>query len=312
VPQTHHLPKDAVHCRWSRDYAPALTIQPGDTVVFETPEITRGQITRESDASVLETLVFDAIHQISGPVAIAGAEPGDTLVVEIVEVKPKDWGYSFVLPGFNLLKDDPAFQTGYLKIWDLSQGDRAEFKPGITVPFEPFCGLMGLAPAEPGEHSTVPPRRVGGNLDIRQLVAGTTMYMPVEVPGALFSCGDVHATQGDGEVCGTGIEMEATVTLRFDLRKGEHLPELQFRMRGAMTGSWNTAGWYCTTAHGPDLWTNAQNAIRYMIDHLKREHGLTDHEALTLCSVAADLKISEVVDAPNWIVTAALPLGIFA
>ncbi len=311
MPQTHHLARDAVHCRWSRDLPPALTIDPGDTVVFETPEITNGQLTRESTAAALETLDFSAIHQLSGPVAIRGAEPGDTLVVEIVSVEPKEWGYSFVLPGFNLLKDDPEFQTPYLKVWDLSQGDRAEFKPGIVVPFEPFCGVMGLAPGEPGEHSTVPPRRVGGNIDIRQLVAGTTMSMPIEAPGALFSCGDVHATQGDGEVCGTGIEMESFVTLRFDLRKGEDLPELQFRMTGAMTGSWNTKGWHCTTAHGPDMFENTQNAIRYMIAFLGKEYGLTAHEALVLCSVAVDLKISEVVDAPNWIVTAALPLGLF-
>ena len=251
------------------------------------------------------------IHQISGPVAIRGAAPGDTLVIEIVTIQPADWGYSFVLPGFNLLKDDAAFQTPYLKVWDLSLGDRAEFKPGIVIPFEPFCGVMGLAPDQPGEHSTVPPRRVGGNLDIRQLGIGTTMQLPIEVPGALFSCGDVHAAQGDGEVCGTGIEIEATVTLRFDLRQGESIPELRFQMPGAMTASWNTAGWLCTTAHGPDLWENTQNAIRYMIAELKREHDLTDHEALVLCSVACDLKISETVDAPNWIVTAALPLGIF-
>jgi acetamidase/formamidase len=244
---------------------------------------------------------------------VRGAEPGDTLVIDIVEVKPKGWGYSFVLPGFNLLKDDAAFQTPYLVHWDLTGQGKVEFapKPSIVLPFEPFCGVMGLAPGEPGPHSTVPPRRVGGNLDIRQLVAGTTLFLPVEAPGGLFSCGDCHATQGDGEVCGTGIEMEAIVTLRFDLRKGENLPELRYQMRGAMTGSWNTAGWYCTTGHGPDLWVNTQNAVRYMIDWLKAEHGLNDHEALILCSVAMDLKISETVDAPNWIVSACMPLGIF-
>ena len=311
MPQTHRLDPRAVHCTWSRDHAPALTVEPGDTVVFETPEITRGQITPDSDAGALDRLDFSLIHQISGPVAVRGAEPGDTLVVEIVEVRPKAWGYTFVLPGFNLLKDDPAFQTPYLKVWDLADGATAEFKPGIVLPLEPFCGVMGLAPGAPGEHSTVPPRRVGGNLDIRQLVAGSTLYLPVEVPGALFSCGDVHGTQGDGEVCGTGIEMEATVTLRLGLAKGEHLPELRFAMSGPMTASWNTAGWYATTAHGPDLWQNTQNAVRYLIGWLKSEHGLTDHEAFALCSVACDLKISETVDAPNWIVTAALPLGIF-
>ncbi|MGI9253626.1 MAG: acetamidase/formamidase family protein [Thermomicrobiales bacterium] len=309
--KTHHLDKNAVHHRWSRDYAPALTVDPGDTVVFETPEITRGQLTRHSTSDDLRALDFDLIHQISGPVAVRGAEPGDTLVIEIVSVTPKEWGYSFVLPGFNLLKDDDAFQTPYLKVWDLTNPTHTEFKPGIVIPYEPFCGLMGLAPGEHGEHSTVPPRRVGGNLDIRQLTAGTVMRIPVEAPGALFSCGDVHGTQGDGEVCGTGIEMESFVTLKFNVDKGRDLPELQFTMPGKMTGSWNDKGWFCTTAHGPDLWVNTQNAIRYMIDWLKREHGLTDHEALVLCSVCVDLKISEVVDAPNWIVTAALPLGVF-
>lgn len=307
----HQLDKQAIHNKWDRDLKPALTVNPGDTVVFETPEITKGQITRTSTVKVMETLDFSPIHQISGPVAVRGVEPGDTLVVKIDSVKPKDWGYSFVLPGFNLLKDDAAFQTPYLKVWDLTKGDRSEFKPGIVVPFEPFCGVMGLAPGEPGEHSTVPPRRVGGNLDIRQLVAGTTLYLPVEVAGGLFSCGDVHATQGDGEVCGTGIEMESLVTITFDVIKGQNLPELQFTMSGAMTGSWNTKGWHCTSAHGPDLWENTQNAIRYMIAWLKANKGLTDHEALVLCSVCVDLKIAEVVDAPNWIVTAALPLGIF-
>jgi len=307
----HHLDKQAIHNKWDRDLKPALTVNPGDTVVFETPEITKGQITKTSTVKVMDTLDFSPIHQISGPVAVRGVEPGDTLVVKIDSVKPKDWGYSFVLPGFNLLKDDAAFQTPYLKVWDLTKGDRSEFKPGIVVPFEPFCGVMGLAPGEPGEHSTVPPRRVGGNLDIRQLVAGTTLYLPVEVAGGLFSCGDVHATQGDGEVCGTGIEMESFVTITFDVIKGQNLPELQFTMAGAMTGSWNTKGWHCTSAHGPDLWENTQNAIRYMIEWLKANKGLTDHEALVLCSVCVDLKIAEVVDAPNWIVTAALPLGIF-
>jgi signal peptidase I len=161
MPQTHHLDKNAVVYRWDRDAPAALTVDPGDTVVFETPEITRGQITPESTAEALLNLDFELIHQISGPVATRGAEPGDTLVVDIVEVKPKGWGYSFVLPGFNLLKDDPAFQTPFLMHWDLTGSGQAEFKPGIVVPFEPFCRVMGLAPGEPGPHSTVPPRRVG-------------------------------------------------------------------------------------------------------------------------------------------------------
>ena len=308
---THRLPASATHYRWSRAFPPAIEIQPGDTVIFETPEITRGLLGPSSTSADLATLDFDPIHQISGPVAIAAAEPGDTLVVEIVDVVPKAWAWTGVIPGFGLLAEDEAFQTPYLHHWDLTNGNSAEFKPGIVIPFEPFCGVMGLAPEEDGELSTIPPRRNGGNLDTRQLIKGATAYFPVLAPGALFSCGDVHAAQGDGEVCGSGLECEATVTLRFDLMKGHQMPELAFRMPGAMTASWNTAGWMCTTAHGPDLFASSQQAIRYMIDYLGRAHGLTPAEAYVLCSACVDLKISEIVDAPNWIVTAALPLGIF-
>jgi acetamidase/formamidase len=308
---THHVSNTQVHYKWNRDLPPAIEIDPGDTVIFDTPEITRNQITKDSTVEAVEKLDFGLIHQIAGPVAIRGAEPGDTLVVNIVEVKPKDWGWTAIIPGFNLLSEDEAFQTPYLKIWDLTKGNIAEFKQGIEIPFEPFCGVMGLAMAEPGEHTTVPPSRVGGNIDIRQLTNGSTLRMPVLVPGVLFSCGDCHAAQGDGEVCGTGIEVEALVTLTFDLIKRQEIPELSFHKPGNMTASWNDKGWECRTAHGPDLWTSTQQATRYMIAYLVKEHGLTQHEAFALCSIAMDLKISEVVDAPNWIVTACLPLGIF-
>ena len=307
----HHLPPDAVHYRWSNAYPPAWKIESGDTVVFETPEISKGQLSPNSTVEAIATLDFDPIHQISGPVAIRGAEPGDTLVVEFIDIVPKSWGWTAVIPGFGLLAQDEAFQTPYLHLWDLSNGKSTEFKPGIVIPFEPFCGVLGLAPAEEGELSTIPPRVNGGNLDIRQLIKGSTVYLPVQVSGALVSLGDVHAAQGDGEVCGAGIECQATVTARFSLMKGHQMPELAFRMPGAMTASWNTAGWMGTTAHGPDLFANSQQAIRYMIDYLGRAHGLTPAEAYVLCSACVDLKISEIVDAPNWIVSALLPLGIF-
>lgn len=308
---THYLPTSATHCTWNRAIPPALEIAPGDTVVFDTPEITKGQVTRNSVSGDLDALDFGLIHQISGPVAIKGAEPGDTLVVEIVDIVPKDWAYTLILPGFGLLGSDGEFQSPYLHHWDLSNGKSAELKPGIVVPFEPFCGVMGVAPAEEGELSTIPPRRNGGNLDIKQLVKGATAYFPVLAPGANFSVGDVHAAQGDGEVCGAALECEAIVTLRFGLMKGHEIPELAFEIPGAMTGAWNTAGWMCTTAHGPDLYAASQQAIRYMIDYLSRTRGMTRAEAYVLCSACVDLKISEIVDAPNWIVTSALPLGIF-
>jgi len=164
---TRHLPADAVHYRWNRALPPALVVDPGDTVVFESPEITKGQLSALSRAGALAALDFGPIHQIAGPIAIPGAEPGDTLVVEVVDIVPKEWGWTGVIPGFGLLAQDEVFQEPYLHIWDLSNGKTATVKPGIELPFEPFCGVMGVAPAEPGELSTIPPRHNGGNLDIR-------------------------------------------------------------------------------------------------------------------------------------------------
>jgi len=309
--QTHILDKQSVIFRWNNATPAAIEIEPGDTVVFETPEITRGQFTQTSTAEAVTNLDFGLIHQISGPIAIKGAEPGDTLVVEVLDIVPKAWGWTAIIPGFGLLGSDPVFQEPYLKIWDLSDGHSAELKPGVRIPFEPFGGVGGVAPAEIGDVSTAAPGPHAGNIDIRQIVKGATAYIPIHVAGANFALGDVHAAQGDGEVCGSAIECEAIVTARFNLLKRHAPKDLFYRMPGAMTGSWNTAGWLGTTAHGPDLFKASQEAIRSTIFYLGRAHGLTQHEAYILCSVCVDLKISEIVDAPNWIVSALLPMGVF-
>jgi acetamidase/formamidase len=147
-------------------------------------------------------------------------------------------------------------------------------------------------------------------MDIKQLVAGSTLYLPVEVEGALFSVGDAHAAQGDGEVCVTAIEMGSTTTLRFAVRRDLHISEPQFSTPGIRWRG-SSGACYVTTAHGPDLMANTQQAIRYMLDHLQAAYGLGREDAYCLASVAVDLKISQVVDAPNWIVSAFLPLAIF-
>ena len=181
----------------------------------------------------------------------------------------------------------------------------------VAVPIEAFPGVMGVALEEPGGHSTMPPRRSGGNMDIRQLTSGATLFLPVLVPGALFSVGDAHGAQGDGEVCITAVEMSAQCTLRFDLRRGQTVPEPQLRSPRPPAGEGRRGPWYATTANGPDLYASSQQAIRYMIDHIVRERGLSREQAYIVCSVAVDLKISEIVDAPNWIVSAFLPESIF-
>lgn len=306
---THHLDDTQPHAFWDNSYPARLRIQPGDTVVFETLEASAGQVVPDSTSEVLRTLSFDPIHPLTGPVYVEGAEPGDALVVDIISIKHKGWGWNAVIQGFGLLAED--FPEPYLHHYKLGE-TTCEFRPGIQIPYEPFCGVMGVAPREPGRFNTIPPRENAGNIDIRHLTPGSRAFFPVLVPGAGFSCGDCHSAQGDGEVNGTGIETKMTVTLTFTLQKGAHIPELRFiTPPGKKLTVADELGYFVTTAHGPDLFKDTQQAIRYMIDHLSTNYKMTPEQAYCLCGAAVDLKISEVVDVPNWIVSAYLPLGIF-
>lgn len=307
---THHLDDKQPHAFWDNSHPPRVRVAPGDTVVFETLEASAGQFTPQSTSQAVATLDFGPIHPLTGPVYVEGAEPGDALQVEIISLKNKGWGWNAVIPGFGLLGNE--FQTPYLHHYKLS-ARACEFRADIRIPFEPFCGVMGVAPREPGRLNTIPPRENGGNIDIRHLTPGTKVWFPVFAPGALFSCGDCHSAQGDGEVNGSGIESAMTVTLRFDIVKDANLRELRFQTPpGKKLTVTDDAGYYVTTAHGPDLFADAQQAIRYMIDHLSNEYDMTPEQAYCLCGAAVDVKVSEIVDAPNWIVSAYLPLGLFA
>ena len=306
---THHLDDTQPHAFWDNSYPARLHIQPGDTVVFETLEASAGQVGPDSPSEVVGNLNFDLIHPLTGPVYVEGAEPGDALVVDIVSIKHKDWGWNAVIPGFGLLAED--FAAPYLHIYKIGE-TMCEFRSDIHIPYEPFCGVMGVGQREAGRFTTIPPRENAGNIDIRHLTPGSRAFFPVLVPGALFSCGDCHSAQGDGEVNGTGIETKMTVTLTFNLQKNAHLPELRFiTPPGKKLTVADEGGYYVATAHGPDLYKNSQQAIRYIINYLSSEHHMTREQAYCLCGAAVDLKISEIVDAPNWIVSAYLPLSIF-
>jgi acetamidase/formamidase len=311
VARTHHLDRNVAHYEWNNALAPRLEIDPGDTVVFETRDAADSFYSRQSThADVLNRGPFRG-HPLTGPVRVRGAQPGDVLAIDILDVQPgADFGWTAIRPGRGLLPE-ADFSKPFLQIWDVSDRTHARMGRGIAVPLAPFPGVMGTALDEPGGHSTMPPRKNGGNMDVKQLTAGTTVYLPVWVDGALFSVGDGHGAQGDGEVCVTAVEMMARVTLRFDLRRGRSLAEPQFRTSGPLGQATNVGPHYATTAHGPDLFASAQQAIRYMIDHLVEERGLGREEAYIVSSVAVDLKISEIVDAPNWIVSAFLPESIF-
>ncbi len=307
----HELDAGRVHYEWDNAIPPRLQIDPGDTVVFQTRDAADGYYSRASThADVVNRGPFRG-HPLTGPLQVRGAEPGDVLVVEVLDVRPAaDFGWTAIRPGRGLLPES-EFSKPFLQIWDLSDGTHARMDRRVAVPIEAFPGVMGTALDEAGAHSTMPPRKNGGNMDIKQLTRDSTLYLPVWMPGALFSVGDGHGAQGDGEVCVTAVEMRAQVTLRFGLEQGRHLPEPQLRTTRRLATGTNTGPWFATTAHGPDLFASAQRAVLHMIDHLVRERGFSREEAYVICSVAADLKISEIVDAPNWIVSAFIPESIF-
>ena len=307
----HRLDAGEVHKEWNNAIPPRLEIDPGDTVVFDTRDAADGYYSRASThADVIGRGPFRG-HPLTGPVRVRGARPGHTLVLDVLDVRPAlDWGWTAIRPGRGLLPE-ADFAKPYLNIWDLSDGTHARMGGAVAVPIEAFPGVMGVALDEPGGHSTMPPRRNGGNMDIRQLAAGSTLFLPVLVDGALLSVGDAHAAQGDGEVCITAVEMSARVTLRIGLDAKRRVAEPRLRTTNPPSGNGRRGPWIATTAHGPDLFASAQQAIRYLIEQIVEERGLSREQAYIVCSVAADLKISEIVDAPNWIVSAFLPESIF-
>ncbi len=304
-----HVTRDQWHLAWDNSIAPIYRVQSGDVIEFDLLEASCGQITADSTLDAIKTLDFSRVDQVNGPIYVEGAEPGDTLQIELLDLQPADWGWTAIIPGFGLLADE--FPEPALKIWRLADG-WGEFAPGIRVPLEPFCGEIGLAPGAPGALSTIPPYRHGGNMDTKHLTKGATLYLPIEAPGALYSMGDGHAAQGDGEVCGTAIETPMRATVRLTLRKDLRIPEPQFMTGGPLATRTNTAPYYAVDGIAPDLLEAARKAIRHMIAHLERAYGLARSDAYMLCSVAVDLKISEVVDAPNWVVSAFLPQSIFS
>ncbi len=308
----HTLHAHRHHHGWNRDNPPVLRVAPGDSVLFETVDSSGGQLSPHSTLDDLRALDFGRVNPVTGPVHVDGAEPGDALVVRIEHFGPSGWGWTANIPGFGLLADqfpDPA-----LHLWRYDAGTLAPaaFGSFARVPLRPFAGTIGVAPAEPGLHSVVPPRRVGGNLDLRDLGAGTTLLLPVEVAGALFSIGDTHAAQGDGEVCGTAIESPMTVALRFELLKGAAPRFPRFELPGPVTRHLDGHGYDVTTGIGPDLLSCARDAVSGMIDLLVARHGMAPVQAYMLASVAADLRISEIVDVPNMVVSLYLPRVLFA
>ncbi|HET9534492.1 MAG TPA: acetamidase/formamidase family protein [Mesorhizobium sp.] len=299
------------HFGWDNSNAPAQRVAPGSTIEFECLDASGGQLTPESTLADVSALDFARLNPVTGPIYVDGAEPGDALKITIEAFKPSGFGWTACIPGFGLLADD--FKEPALNIWkyDASSLEPALFGKNGRVPLKPFAGTIGNALAEPGLHSVVPPRRVGGNLDIRDLAAGTVLYLPVEVPGALFSVGDTHAAQGDGEVCGTAIESPMNTVLTLDLVKDARLKTPRFTTPGPVSRHLDAKGYEVTTGIGPDLMEGAKSAVSQMIELLGRSYGMDPADAYMLVSVCGDLRISEIVDMPNWVVSFYFPRCVF-
>ena len=277
---------------------------PGDTVHMECVDASGGQV--EPGMSVPEFLQIDRnlIHALTGPIAVAGAMPGDVLAITVLDVQHKGWGWTGVIPGLGLL--DQRFADPYLFHWTLEREVTGSLAPA-KIPLRPFCGVMGVARAEAGEFRTRPPGAFGGNMDVRELSAGATLYLPVECEGALFSAGDAHAAQGDGEVCVNGIECPADVSLRFQLHKQQRIagPMIEAAPRLIEdTGAW------MVIESAENALEAARGATSRMIDLLVAGWGFAPVDAYLLASVAVDLKLSQVVNRPMITVSATLSKSI--
>jgi formamidase len=348
------------HNRWHPDIPPVVRCQPGDEVVLETRDALDGQVGPATGLDAVAAVDLGPVHPLTGPVYVEGAEPGDLLAVEIVDIEPGGYGFTVQIPGFGFLRD--VFPEPYKVNWDIA-GDWATSAelPGVRIPGSPFMGTIGLSPghellatttareqalidrgglalppsapgAVPADPRlaaeglrTIPPREQAGNVDIKQLGRGAVLLIPVDTPGALFSAGDAHFAQGDCETCGTAIEMSSTLRVRFGLRKGEaaekNIRDLRYTREdyylppefAAPRRFFATTGISVTkdgVNHSEDITLAARNALLNMIDHLG-ERGWTRQQAYAICSVAVDLKISQLVDAPNMLVSAFLPEDIF-
>lgn len=327
-----HIPSHQAHLKWNNAIPPALTVPSGSEITFDLKDGGNNQVRPDNEATALQTFDFSLADPAFGPVYVEGAEPGDVLEVEILDLSPAAYGWTAILSGFGLLADE--FPEQHVKIWDLSPSAlrppatgtvgprRIPFAPGISVPLRPFLGVVGIAPAAAGDHSTIPPYALsGGNLDTRDLGGvGSAVRLPVQVPGALFSCGDGHAAQGDGEVCGTAVEtpMRATVRLTVVEKKGKggwrelRCPHYTTPPRaGGEVAEDDLRGTYAALGIHADPREAARMALRGLLDWLEGEKGLSRVDGYMLASVAASLRMTEVVDMPNFAVSCSIPLATF-
>jgi formamidase len=348
------------HNRWHPDIAPIVDVDEGEEIALETRDAADGYLNPTSTEADFPGLPVGGIHPLTGPVLVKGARPGDLLEIEFVDVIPQRWAFTAIIPGLGFLRD--VMTTPFLVHWDIADGSATSQQlPRVRIPGAPFMGVSGVAPSPPQLEAwtrreadllarggtvfppdaggavpaagpaasqglrTLPPRENGGNFDVKQLSKGGKLLLPVAVDGALFSTGDGHFAQGDGEVCVTAVEMGATCVVRFRVHRGEaerrgiRWPRFQ-RSDYFIDPRWAAPQRFIATMgmpvdeagvnQGENLNLACRSALLNMMS-LLQERGYTREQAYVICSVAVDLRISNVVDVPNYVVSALLPEEIF-
>jgi formamidase len=348
------------HNRWHPAIPPIIEVEPGEEVALQTRDALDGQFNKTSTVADMGRLNPGPIHPLTGPVYVKGAKPGDLLEVEFVEIRPEPWAFTMILPGLGFLRD--LYTTPFFVSWKIENNfATSEQIPGVRIPGASFMGVSGVAPSKekliewnkreadsmakgglvfppdaggsvppnglPATEGmrTIPPRECGGNFDVKQLTAGSKLFLPTYCDGALFSTGDGHFAQGDGEVCVTAVEMAATAVMKFQIHKGEatrkNIRAPRFSHSGYFADPKMAAPQNFIATMGmpikedgsnesENLTLACRNAVIHMTE-LLQERGYSKEQAYAICSVAVDLRISNVVDVPNYVVSALLPESIF-
>ena len=299
------------HFGWDNSNDPVIKIKSGETIEIDTVDSSGSQLSLNSNIDELKKLDFSKVNPVTGPIFIENASEGDVIEVELLDFITSGWGWTAIIPGFGLLADE--FTEPDLNLWKYDKNNPVEslYSSYGKVSLKPFVGTIGLALKEPGNHTIVPPRHCGGNLDIKDLSKGSKIRFPVQVDGGLLSLGDTHAAQGDGEVCGTAIESPMKVLIKVTLIKNIKINSPQFETFGPVSNHIDQKGYFVTTGIGPDLMEGAKNSIRSMINLLVQKLNMPENKAYMFCSVCADLRISEIVDMPNWVVSCYFPKSVF-
>ena len=300
------------HFGWDNSKKPILEIESGESVLIETIDSSGEQLNKNSTLTDVKNLDFSKVNPVTGPIFIENAEEGDVIEVEFLEYITSGWGWTAIIPGFGLLADEFNDPDIYIWKYDSNNPNQSLYSSFGKVPLKPFVGTIGLALKESGNHSIVPPRHCGGNLDIKDLTIRSKIRFPVQVPGALLSLGDTHAAQGDGEVCGTALESPMKIVVKINLIKNLSIPTPQYETFESSSQHIDKYGYFVTTGIGPDLMEGAKNAVRAMIDLLGKNENIPANKAYMLCSVCSDLRISEIVDVPNWVVSCYFPKFVFS